>query len=155
MIIGYLSNMKEEMKLYPVALREGLRFLMETDLASLNMGRHEIQGSKLYAMVSEYETQPKEQRRPEMHEKYIDIQYICSGEEMIGVTPAAAVGEVDENILAERDVIYYRGCADETEIILSKGMFGVYFPWEAHRPNCAVGTKRCKVRKVVVKIAVN
>ena len=66
-------------------------------------------------------TRRKEQRRPEMHEKYIDIQYICSGEEMIGVAPVAAAGEVDEAVLAERDVIYYKSCTEETEIVLSLG----------------------------------
>ena len=155
MIIGHLLNIENEMSSYPVALQQGLKFLLETDLSLLALGRHEVQDNKIYAMVAEYETQPKEQRRPEAHEKYLDIQYICSGQEMIGSGPLAAVSEIDEDCLKARDVIFYKGIAAETEIVLSQGMFAVYFPWDAHRPNCSVGEKPCKVRKVVVKIGID
>jgi biofilm protein TabA len=155
MIIGHLLNIENEMNLYPVALQQGLTFLLKTDLSLLALGRHEIQDNEMYAMVAEYETQPKEQRRPEAHEKYLDIQYICSGEEMIGSIPLAAVSEVDEDCLEARDVIFYKGVASETEIILLPGMFAVYYPWDVHRPNCNSGKKACKVRKVVVKIALH
>lgn len=155
MISGHLLNMRNEMTLYPVPLRRGLKFLIETDLSTLALGRHEIEDSKIYAMVAEYETQPKEQRRPEAHEKYLDIQYICSGQEMIGSGPLTKVSAIDEDCLKTRDVIFYKGIEGETEIILSSGMFAVYFPWDAHRPNCRVEGKIGKIRKVVVKIAMS
>jgi YhcH/YjgK/YiaL family protein len=154
-IVGYLSNIENEMALYPTSLQLGLKFLLETDLSTLALGRHDIQGSTIFAMVSEYETQPKEQRRPEAHNKYLDIQYICSGEEMIGSSPLEAACGIDEDCLDKRDVIYYKTIAPETQLILLQGMFAVYFPWDAHRPNCSIGEKACKVRKVVVKIAMD
>lgn len=154
MIIGNLLNLEHEIALYPVALQRGLKFLLETDLSLLALGRHEIQDNKIYAMVAEYETQPKAQRRPEAHEKYLDIQYICSGQEMIGSGPLAAVCEVDEDFLTTRDIIFYKGIEAETEMILSQGMFAVYFPWDVHRPNCNANGENSKIRKVVVKIAV-
>ncbi|MBP2625691.1 MAG: hypothetical protein H6Q68_402 [Firmicutes bacterium] len=155
MIVGQLLNIKNELVLYPSGLQKGLKFLLETDLSALALGRHEIQDSKIYAMVAEYETQPKEQRRLEAHKKYLDIQYICSGEEMIGSGSLATVSEIDEDCLEARDVIFYKGVAAETEFILSHGMFAVYFPWDVHRPNCSNGEKAGKVRKVVVKIAMD
>jgi len=154
MITGHLSNVNEEIYLYPAAIQDGLRFLRENDLAALTPGKHEIQGERLYAMVSEYQTQPKVQRRPEAHKKYIDIQYICAGEEVIGCGPLAFADEVDEDFLQERDIVYYKGITLETETVLLPGMFAIYFPWEAHRPNCAVGDKAGGIRKVVVKVAV-
>ena len=155
MITGHLSNIKEEIRLYPSAIQDGLRFLIENDLAALPLGKHTIQGTVLYALVSEYQTQPKTQRRPEAHKKYIDIQYICSGEEIIGCGPLAAAGQVDEDFLQERDIVYFKGIAVETETSLLPGMFAIYFPWEAHRPNCAVRDEPGKIRKVVVKVAVD
>lgn len=155
MIMGYLSNIENEMELYPTGLQLGLKFLLAADLSTLTLGRHEIHGSKIFAMVSEYETQPKKQRRPEAHNKYVDIQYIYSGEEMIGSGPLEAAGEIDEDCLEKRDVIYYKTIAAETQLILLQGMFAVYFPWDAHRPNCRTGEKLCNVRKVVVKIAMD
>jgi len=155
MIIGHLANIENEIGFYPAGLQQGLKFLLETDLSLLALGKHEIQENKIYAMVAEYETQAIEQRRPEAHIKYLDIQYICSGQEMIGSSPLTAVSEIDEDCLKARDVIFYKGMTKETQIILSPGMFAVYFPWDAHRPNCNVGGESCKIRKVVVKIAID
>lgn len=155
MIIGYLSNVEKEMSLYPEALQKGLRFLQEQDLAALPIGKHEVEGSTIYVSVAEYETEPKEKRRLEAHVKYIDIQYIQAGEEIIGCGPLAEVSEVLEDKLAEKDVIFYKSVARETESKLTAGMFAVYFPWDVHRPNCRAGAEAGKVRKMVVKIAVS
>lgn len=153
MIVGYLSNMKSEIALYPAGIQKGLRFLLETDLAALPTGKHEIQGSQIYVSVAEYESEPKEKRRLEAHVKYIDIQYIQAGEEMIGCGPLAEASGITEDRLAEKDVIFYSEVARETEVILTPGMFAVYFPWDVHRPNCRAGGQAAKVRKLVVKIA--
>lgn len=152
MIIGNLQNIKNEMSLYPSGLQAGLNFLLETDLFYLSLGEHEIQGKKIYAKIAEYETEPKEDRRPESHVKYVDIQYICSGEEMIASGLITEVGEVDEDCLRERDIIFYKSVAAETQIILTQGMFAVYFPWDVHRPNCNAGEQVANVRKILVKV---
>jgi biofilm protein TabA len=155
MITGYLANVKNELALYPSVLQSGLKYLLETDFSKVSVGRQEIDGNKIYAMVSEYETQPQEVRRPEAHRKYLDIQYIHAGEEMIGSGPLTTAGEVAEDRLAEKDVIFYKSLSSETYHILTQGMFAVYFPWDVHRPNCSVSKTAGKVKKVVVKIAVD
>ena len=155
MIVGHLLNSKNELSLYPTALQQGLKFLLDTNLAKLTLGRHEIQDNKMFASVAEYETQPKAERRPERHEKYVDIQYICSGEEMIGSAPVSTDYAIIEDCLAERDVIFYKTASTETMLILSPGMFAIYFPWDVHRPNCSASDQIGKVRKIVVKIAID
>ena len=152
MIIGNLLNIKNEIGLYPAGLQTGLKFLLETELSSLPLGEHDIQGKQIYAKVSEYETKPKEQRRPESHKKYIDIQYIYSGKEMIGSAPIAAAGEIDEEYQSEQDIMFYKSVATETQVILTQGMFAVFFPWDIHRPNCNASTQSNKIRKVLIKI---
>ena len=153
MIIGYLSNIESEMAFYPEAIQKGLKFLLNTDLASLSLGKHEIEGSQIYVSVAEYDSEPKEKRRLEAHVKYADIQYVLEGEEIIGCGPLAEASEVTEDRLSEKDVIFYKTLARETEVLMTKGMFAVYYPWDVHRPNCSVdGTPR-RVRKLVVKVA--
>ncbi|VBB07679.1 Hypothetical protein LUCI_2944 [Lucifera butyrica] len=152
MITGYLLNIRKELTLYPAGLQAGFRFLLETNLSKLTLGRHEILGDRMYALVSEYETEPKSKRRPEAHQRYLDIQCICSGEEMIGSGPLEAAGEIVEKYIKQRDIVYYKNMAAETEINFNPGMFAVYFPWDVHRPNCCIDGKSGKVRKVVVKI---
>ncbi len=152
-ITGYLSNVKQEMMFYPRGLQLGFKFLLEKDLSALALGQHEIEGKRIYATVSEYETEPKEKRRPERHEKYLDIQYVCSGQERIGCGPLAAAGIVTENCLDSRDVIFYQMITNEADHILLPGMFAVYFPWDVHRPNCSTDSRTSKIRKIVVKVA--
>jgi YhcH/YjgK/YiaL family protein len=154
-ITGYLSNVKAELELYPSAIQQGLKYLMETDFSKVPLGRHEIDGGKIYASVAEYESQPKEVRRLEAHRKYLDIQYIAAGQEMIGSGPLSTASEVTEDRLAEKDVIFYKSLSAETYHILQQGMFAIYFPWDVHRPNCHVNETAAKVKKVVVKIAVD
>ena len=153
MIAGYLNQWDKEKHLYAPTIQKALAWLQTTDLASLPTGRLPIDGDRMYAMVSEYMTEPKEKRRAEAHHKYVDVQFIAVGEEKIGVAPLVAGYEVVEDKLAEKDAIFYAGLQDEVELGLKAGMFAVLFPWEVHRPNCAAG-EPAKVRKVVMKISV-
>ncbi len=155
MIIGYLANLQKELLLYPKGIQAGLKFLLETDLSSIALGRHEIDGTKVYASVAEYETEPMENRRLEAHRKYADIQCICTGAEIIGAGPLSGAGPVEEDRLQEKDVIFYKSILQESELLLTTGMFAVLFPWDAHRPNCNPGANSNKVRKIVVKVAVD
>ncbi len=152
MIAGYLNQWDKEKHLYAPTIQKALNWLQTNDLASLPTGRHPIDGDRMYVMISEYMTEPKEKRRAEAHHKYVDVQYIAAGEERIGIAPLMAGYEVLEDKLAEKDVIFYAKPTDEVDLGLKAGMFAVLFPWEVHRPNCAAGDPG-PVRKVVMKIS--
>ena len=83
MIIDALANM-DFYKNLNESLYKGLRFLRETDLAALPVGRYEIDGDAVFALVQEYETHPPEECRWEAHYTYTDIQYIVEGSEKMG-----------------------------------------------------------------------
>ena len=154
MIAGHLEHWDKEKHLYAPAIQKAMAWLQARDLAKLPIGRQEIDGDKLYAMVNEYTSEPKEKRRAEAHKKYVDVQYIVKGAEIIGYARLQNGYEVLEDKLAEKDVIFYKKLADESDIILSAGMFGIFFPWDVHRPNCALGEPG-PVRKVILKISVD
>jgi YhcH/YjgK/YiaL family protein len=130
-------------------LASGFEYLQSTDLASLEPGRVEIDGDQVFALVQEYTSKPMEQGRWEAHRKFIDIQYIVSGEENIGYANVAdlTLGEYNE----EKDRYIPQG--EGSFVRLSAGMFGVYMPEDAHMPNMAVDQPQ-PVKKVVVKVAV-
>ncbi|MBP2661671.1 MAG: hypothetical protein H6Q69_4703 [Firmicutes bacterium] len=111
-------------------------------------------GDTIFASVSEYETEPKEKRKPEAHQKYIDIQYVVSGEEMIGCSPLSPEYEVLQDELTLRDLIFYQGVQQEVELLLKPGIYAVLFPNDVHRPNCTLHSTT-KVKKVVLKIALS
>ncbi len=153
MITGCLADIRPELALYPAALQRGLRFLGETDLLARKPGITEIAGRQIYASIADYDTEPREYRRPEAHEKYLDIQYIAAGEEMIGWGLRASAGDITEDCRADQDVLFFKTISRETAVNLTAGMFAVFFPGEVHRPNCQVAGKPSRVRKVVIKIA--
>lgn len=152
MILGYLENADQEGLHLPL-LQKGLQYLRNTDVSTLSLGRHIIDGDAMYAIVSEYIPGKKENCKAETHRKYIDIQYIVSGEEIMGFGNIANGTEEPEGYWEDRDATFYSEVKDEIDIKVSSGMFAVFFPWDIHRPTCE-SKPGVTVRKVVVKIKV-
>ncbi len=151
MILGHIKNLDKERGLLPPALRTGLEYLANTDFAKMAAGKYEIAGSDIYVALSEYTTAGKENKKLEAHVKYIDIQYIASGTEIIGYGDLVPGLTVTEDKLAEKDVVFYQTVPNETELKLAAGMYAIFFPWDVHRPGCAAGSPAA-VRKAVVKV---
>ena len=132
-------------------LQKGFEFLNNTDLESLTTGRHEIDGKKVFALVSEYDSKEHSECRLEAHRTYTDIQYIVSGKEAIGY---ALLGnqEVLVPFSEEKDIAFFTG--ENTPLILETGMFAVFFPQDVHRPCMQINGPE-KVKKVVVKVIIH
>lgn len=131
-------------------LARGLRFLAETDLASLAEGRHEVDGDRVFALIQSYETRPTN-NLPESHRAYLDIQYLFEGEELVGVAPLEEMTGIAE-AHPERDLWLHHGAVEK--LPLGGGRFMVLWPGDAHAPCIAVGGHCAKVRKCVVKVKV-
>ena len=56
-------------------------------MSKLEVKRYDIDGDNLYATVSEYITKNEEDAKFEAHQKYIDIQYVISGKEIMSIAP--------------------------------------------------------------------
>ena len=131
----------------PERILRGLDYLAETDFSALPDGRYEIDGDKLFANVGSYVTKPANDT-PEAHGKYMDIQYVFEGKELIGVGPLEEMGEIVE-ARPEGDIWFYHGPVDE--ITLSGDRFAVCFPGDAHAP-CIAADRPEPVRKCVFKV---
>lgn len=59
------------------------------------IGRHDIDGDVVYALVQRYETRPVAGMRLEAHRRYIDIQYVVRGSEAIYSAVLAGEAGVD------------------------------------------------------------
>ena len=129
-------------------LARALDYLTGTELETVEAERVEIDGERVFALFQRYETKP-ENDRPEAHRKYIDIQYLIEGEELIGVAPLAAM-EREAEAAPERDIWFYEG--ETAKLPLGGGRFAVFFPQDAHAPCIAAGECR-PVRKLVLKVA--
>ena len=152
MIFGSIQNLEEDSNTLTKALLTGLEYIRDTDLAGRPAGRYEIDGSDMFALVQDNITAPKDERKAETHRKYIDIQYVHSGSEIIGYGLANPENEVSDDQLEQKDAIFYKSVRDEMELILTSGMYAILFPSDVHRPGC-IYKASAAVRKVVVKVA--
>lgn len=131
--------------------KKAFDYLLKTDFNKLELGKHAIEGDDLFVITMEYDTKEASECLLENHRKYIDIQYILSGEEFIGITTfnnQPAVVPYDET----KDIAFYNN-AYTSLLKLVQGQFAIFFPHDMHVP-CLKTEKATKVRKAVFKIRV-
>ena len=129
---------------------DALKFLSETDFSKIELGRYELDGDNIFYMVQSYDTDP-DKTISEAHKKYIDIQYMVEGEEIIGVADISEDKELTE-AKEENDVWFY-DCKTEP-LTLSAGKYMVLYPNDLHCPGVATNRTALTCRKVVVKVKV-
>lgn len=148
------GNVQDIAKLLPYVsprLQTALKFIAETDFSKLPNGEIEIEGRTIYAGINTYETEPKADRRPEKHNKYIDVQFVGKGEETIWYAPLRPACVLTEDKFATNDVAFYEDPQELNCANLKAGDFCILFPWELHRPNCDLAATSA-VQKIVVKV---
>lgn len=127
-------------------------FLEKADLSTLPLGRTEIEGDEIFALVSEYETRTPDTSRFEAHRTHIDVQLVVSGQETIG---HAAVDTLETTTPydGEKDIEFFATPASSTQVPLMAGQFAVFAPRDGHMPGVRLDGPHA-VRKIVVKVRV-
>lgn len=128
--------------------QKAFSFITDPELLFLETGRYEIDGDEVYAVISEYSPKNESEGKFESHKKYIDVQCVAKGEELIGYAPYEGQKVLSEYNEA-KDVSFYDG--EKSFVKIEQGMFAVYFPGELHMPGIKTVNNKT-VRKVVVKI---
>ncbi len=147
MIKAKLSDAKKYAKVHS-KFAEAFEVLAEI---SKNFEVGEVNKSDMRFLSQSYTTKPDEEKKLEVHRKFIDIQFLAKGEEKIGfghVSDFAIKVPYDET----KDAEFLEGNPQES-LILHANEFAVFFPEDAHKPGCIAGTP-CDVQKIVVKIPV-
>lgn len=130
---------------------KAFEFLKNENLKELAIGKYEIEGEEIFALVQEYSTQSPNDKRWESHEKYIDIQMIITGEETMGYVPIDCL-ETSEDLRPEQDMIFYSETEKGSYINFNYGDYAIFFPEDGHKPGCTFG-EYSNIKKVVVKVA--
>lgn len=139
---------------YPTAIQKALEFLRTIDIMSLGLGRHEIYGDKMFANVMNMTTHAYDGSHPEVHQKYIDLMYWPEGGERIGVAPYQGTEAIYESH-PENDIALLEDVENENILVATEGCFGIFFPWDAHRPALYLEDGPATSRKVVIKISMD
>lgn len=116
----------------------------------------EIFMGDMKVIINTYATKPAAEKKMETHKKYIDVQYVASGEERIFFGDADSF-KIKVPYDADRDAQFYFSdeSARETQTaILKAGDMAVFFPEDAHKASCNPFDEPVTVKKVVLKIPV-
>lgn len=131
------------------------------NFSALPLGKSEILPNKIYVIHEKYQSQNPENKLWESHRRFVDIQIITSGKEIIKVAPINDFHKIIAvEYSKEKDVIFYKNLPDINHkiintIILQAGSFAVFYPQDAHLPGihpdfCTV----TDVEKIVFKLAI-
>jgi biofilm protein TabA len=128
-------------------------FMKESDLKKMELKRYDLDGTNCYATVSEYMSKNPETARYEAHRKYIDIQYVATGKELVGVSPISEQKDILEPYSDAKDIMFVT-VNKEVNFQAAPDRFFIFFPGDIHRPGLKDG-ESIQVRKVVIKVKID
>jgi len=152
MIVSELRNLKSQVVMTP-NLESAIDFLLERGNDELPAGRLVVDGERVYVEVQSYDTIEGGDWRFEGHRKYLDIQYVVEGQEIIGW---ASIADATVTTPYRDDHDAWLGTVDPefvTSVRLRAGQLALLYPEDAHAPRRAAGAVS-PVRKLVVKVAI-
>ncbi len=149
MIIDSIKNASKYYCVHP-SFKAAFEALEKLDESTPNE-RITVDGDNIFINMAEYVNKSIDECLYESHKKYIDIQYVVSGEEYIDLCDQDIL-EFTDNRLDTDDIAFFKDTDKFSRADLTEGMFVVIFPGEAHKPCIAPDGKGVKVRKAVAKI---
>lgn len=135
-------------------IAQGLTWLRDTDLASLPLEKVTIDGDNLFAVPQRYDSRTMDKIIWESHRKYIDVQYIAEGSELMGYINLAENPTVTKPFDESIDAALYASDAGSL-FRIEAGKFAIFTPQDIHAPGLAIDNKPSPVFKVVVKVLVD
>ena len=128
-------------------------WLEHNDYHTLETGRHDILGDKVFANVQEPETRHAADARFEVHRRYMDVQVDVNGRESFRVAQAPLT---DETAFDEGNDFGLGDAASYVEGDLDDDRFVVYMVGEPHMPNVEFPGDGIKtIKKICFKVIEN
>ncbi|HGO5814243.1 TPA: N-acetylneuraminate anomerase [Mannheimia haemolytica] len=151
MILADLSREDYSKSLPPVFARLCGK-LKALDLANLPLGWQDLEDG-IRMNVMSFETSPAEGKQAEMHRKFIDIQLLIDGEEMIEYGLSQPDLSKYDEYRDEDDYQLTDAIDNKNEVVLKPNMFAIFLPYEPHKPGNSVNGNKT-LKKLVVKVPV-
>lgn len=145
-VLATLQDSDSVINLHPL-FANAFEFLHQDNLSELEPGRYEILGDSVFCIISNDSGKTRADAKLEAHKKYIDIQYVISGDEEMGWKPVADCSDISDPYSDEKDIMFFN---DEIKVwtTVPPGSFVIFYPKDAHAPMVGEG----RIHKVVCKI---
>ncbi|MCI8861823.1 MAG: DUF386 domain-containing protein [Lachnospiraceae bacterium] len=148
MILDYYKNYRTYVNAVP-GLEEGMAFVQT--LLGKPTGTYRTE-TEMYAMVQEGDTYDISSDLMETHRKFLDVQFVFSGQEFFEWEEAEQL-EIETPYEEETDFVFYKGSGKSYRA--TPGMFYILFPHDAHKCRGAVNGQSERYRKIVLKLPVS
>lgn len=130
-------------------LDAAIDFLSNGGLDGLPLGRTDIKGDVIYAIVLEQTTRLDEDFEMEAHVQYTDIHCPLEGSEVIETAEISTMVPV-KPYSAKNDCLFIKGVS-MARCRLVPGDFMVCFPTDAHA-GCIADEKPMEIKKAILKV---
>lgn len=148
MVIDTLQHTGKYEQLHP-KLAAAFAYLRTTDFTAVPDGKYPIDGDDIFAIVQSYTTLDAANEAMESHRKYIDVQYMVAGEELVGL--ALAGGQAVSKPYDDATDYMLYAAQPSFYALFPQGTFMIFYPSDLHMP-CIKVAESAPVKKVVVKI---
>ncbi len=111
----------------------------KNDLLSLPLGRYELDDGSYY-LVQEYLSMDESECRLEAHRRFVDVQMVIKGEEVIKTCSLDNL-EIEEEYSESKDVIFFKSPKEMKENLLRDGEYLILYPEDAHKPGVSYKEK--------------
>lgn len=154
MFIGQIANWVEQKPYLPKALALAFEEMLKHDLGQLADGNYDLKSVPgAFFVMQTGLTKGLGTTQAEVHRKFIDIQYLVTGKERLGMAHRQNGQRPTKDNLDTEDYALYAQPDHEFFVDLQAGQFIVFFPGEIHRPFLCYGDEDpSPIRKVVVKV---
>lgn len=129
---------------------KAFEILKDKTLQQKQDGKYLVDSDNIYYTIQRYTTKSLNEGKLETHRKYIDIQFLSEGTEILDYAPLKGL-KIAEEYNPQKDIAFYETPPEITKVILEPGLFCILFPDDAHLP-CRQLDGPSDVRKVVIKI---
>lgn len=148
MILDTVQNANRYFALNP-SFAAAFAFLARPDLTELPIGRYEIDGDRVYALVQRQPGRKPDAGKLEAHQNHIDVQAVLGGVDTMGWRPTSTCAGVALSYNAEKDVMLFTD-QPTAWVAVGPSEFAIFFPEDAHLPMISDG----ELHKVVLKVHV-
>lgn len=126
-------------------VNDALSYLKNIDANNLREGKTEVD-SDFYYTVQRYKTRSVSECKFESHKKYVDIQILLEGSEIMDLADISRLTQ-KEDYDSEKDVMFWNESKSYTRTTLRQGDYIILYPEMAHR-----GAVNLSEEDVVTKI---
>ena len=147
----WLIKPKIDNKIIQNRVNEAIEYISKLDVSFLRLGKYVVNDNFFY-IVQEYMSKGTDDIFLKSHRKYIDIQWIVEGNEVIQIANISSL-TVKEKYNAEKDIILWNLPTQMIQMNLNEEGYVVLYPEYAYK-NCSFMNISKNIKKIVGKVKI-